>query len=45
MNTLTLPRADMERIVVCLRYLMWNEGWILGSLYSEINAQLDEQEY
>lgn len=45
MNTLTLTRADMDVIVNCLRYLMWHEGWILGSLYSEINAQLDEQEY
>lgn len=45
MNTLTLPRADMDVIVMCLQHLMWKEGWILGSLYSEINAQLDEQEY
>ena len=45
MNTLTLPRAEMDTIVECLRHLMWKEGWILGSLYSEINAQLDEQEY
>jgi len=45
MNTLTLPRADMDTIVMCLQHLMWKEGWILGSLYSEINAQLDEQEY
>ena len=45
MNTLRLPRADMDTIVMCLQHLMWKEGWILGSLYSEINAQLDEQEY
>ena len=45
MNTLTLPRAEMDVIVECLRHCMWKEGWILGSLYSEINAQLDEQEY
>lgn len=45
MNTLTLSRSDMDSIVDCLRYLMWHEGWILGPLYSEINAQLDEQEY
>lgn len=45
MNTLTLPRADMDTIVECLRHLMRHEGWILGSLYSEITEQLDEQEY
>lgn len=44
MNTLTLPRADMDTIVQCLRELM-NQGWYLGHLYSEINEQLDEQEY
>lgn len=44
MNTLTLPRADMDTIVECIRELM-NQGWILGSLYQDINDQLDEQEY
>jgi hypothetical protein len=45
MNTLTLPRADMDTIVECVRHLMRNEGWILGALYQEINDQLDGQEY
>ena len=45
MNTLTLTRGEMDTIVECLRHCMWKEGWILGPLYSEINAQLDEQEY
>ena len=45
MNTLTLTRGEMDTIVMCLQHLMWKEGWILGSLYSEINAQLDGQEY
>ena len=45
MNTITLPRASMDTIVDCLYHLMRNEGWIMGALYSEINAQLDEQEY
>lgn len=45
MNTLTLPRADMDTIVMCLQHLMRVEGWALGPLYSEINEQLDEQEY
>lgn len=45
MNTLTLPRADMDTIVMCLQHLMRNEGWMLRALYNEINDQLDEQEY
>lgn len=45
MNTLTLPRADMDTIVECIRHLMYNEGWMLGALYQDINNQLDEQEY
>ena len=44
MNTLTLPRGDMDTIVMCLQELM-KQGWILKSLYNEINDQLDEQEY
>lgn len=44
MNTLTLPRAEIDTLIMCLQELM-SQGWILKSLYNEINDQLDEQEY
>ena len=44
MNTLTRTRGDMDTLVMCLQELM-KQGWILKSLYNEINDQLDEQEY
>ena len=45
MNKLTLTRADVDTIVMCLQHLMDSEGWLLKSLYNEINDQLAGQEY
>jgi hypothetical protein len=44
-NTLKLPRADMDTIVYALEFLKRNDGWLVTPLLNDINAQLDKQEY
>jgi hypothetical protein len=43
-NTLKLPRADMDQIVLCLEILQ-GQGYLVTSLLNDVNNQLDGQEY